>query len=133
MLPRDRALFWNLLGMRAVLAARASSSAACARHAKRRAPALPVSRTRAASSGGGGGPGTSGAHARGAAEGGFWGDNASLGAGFLAVAIGAVGLSYASVPLYRVFCQATGYGGTCLLYTSPSPRDGLLSRMPSSA
>ena len=26
-----------------------------------------------------------------------------------------------------------GYGGTCLLYTSPSPRDGLLSRMPSSA
>ena len=26
-----------------------------------------------------------------------------------------------------------GYGDTCLLYTSPSPRDGLLSRMPSSA
>ena len=26
----------------------------------------------------------------------------------------------------------TGMGG-CLLYTSPSPRDGLLSRMPSSA
>ena len=24
-------------------------------------------------------------------------------------------------------------GRTCLLYTSPSPRDGLLSRMPSSA
>ena len=24
-------------------------------------------------------------------------------------------------------------GGACLLYTSPSPRDGLLSRMPSSA
>ena len=24
-------------------------------------------------------------------------------------------------------------GGICLLYTSPSPRDGLLSRMPSSA
>ena len=24
-------------------------------------------------------------------------------------------------------------GATCLLYTSPSPRDGLLSRMPSSA
>ena len=28
--------------------------------------------------------------------------------------------------------QYTRYG-TCLLYTSPSPRDGLLSRMPSSA
>ena len=26
-----------------------------------------------------------------------------------------------------------GAGKTCLLYTSPSPRDGLLSRMPSSA
>ena len=26
-----------------------------------------------------------------------------------------------------------GSGPTCLLYTSPSPRDGLLSRMPSSA
>ena len=25
------------------------------------------------------------------------------------------------------------YNNTCLLYTSPSPRDGLLSRMPSSA
>ena len=25
------------------------------------------------------------------------------------------------------------YHGICLLYTSPSPRDGLLSRMPSSA
>ena len=31
--------------------------------------------------------------------------------------------------------SATWYrqGNTCLLYTSPSPRDGLLSRMPSSA
>ena len=26
-----------------------------------------------------------------------------------------------------------GHTDTCLLYTSPSPRDGLLSRMPSSA
>ena len=28
-------------------------------------------------------------------------------------------------------CNGQEYG--CLLYTSPSPRDGLLSRMPSSA
>ena len=28
---------------------------------------------------------------------------------------------------------ASGWPQTCLLYTSPSPRDGLLSRMPSSA
>ena len=34
------------------------------------------------------------------------------------------------------FCDApagSGLGSSCLLYTSPSPRDGLLSRMPSSA
>ena len=35
---------------------------------------------------------------------------------------------------YRVEIQATAaIAATCLLYTSPSPRDGLLSRMPSSA
>jgi cytochrome c oxidase assembly protein subunit 11 len=28
------------------------------------------------------------------------------------VVVGMVGLSFASVPLYRLFCQATGYGGT---------------------
>jgi len=28
------------------------------------------------------------------------------------VAAGMVGLSFASVPLYRLFCQATGFGGT---------------------
>ena len=28
------------------------------------------------------------------------------------VAVGMVGLAYASVPLYRMFCQATGFGGT---------------------
>jgi len=27
-------------------------------------------------------------------------------------AIGTIGLSYAAVPLYRVFCQSTGFGGT---------------------
>ena len=34
------------------------------------------------------------------------------------------------------YCSASimlSRGGVCLLYTSPSPRDGLLSRMPSSA
>jgi cytochrome c oxidase assembly protein subunit 11 len=29
-----------------------------------------------------------------------------------ALVVGMVGLSFASVPLYRLFCQATGYGGT---------------------
>ena len=31
------------------------------------------------------------------------------------------------------FVRQKAVGDTCLLYTSPSPRDGLLSRMPSSA
>lgn len=30
----------------------------------------------------------------------------------LSVAVGTLGLSYASVPLYKVFCQQTGFGGT---------------------
>ena len=29
-----------------------------------------------------------------------------------AVVIGALGATYASVPLYKIFCQATGFGGT---------------------
>lgn len=29
-----------------------------------------------------------------------------------AVVLGMIGLSYASVPLYRIFCQMTGFGGT---------------------
>ena len=33
----------------------------------------------------------------------------------------------------RLFKEVHGLGFICLLYTSPSPRDGLLSRMPSSA
>ena len=32
-----------------------------------------------------------------------------------------------------VFCNVDNENSICLLYTSPSPRDGLLSRMPSSA
>jgi cytochrome c oxidase assembly protein subunit 11 len=35
----------------------------------------------------------------------------------LATAFGVLGFSYASVPLYKVFCQATGYGGTTQLAT----------------
>ncbi len=31
---------------------------------------------------------------------------------FVAVAMGMVGLSFAAIPLYRMFCAATGYAGT---------------------
>lgn len=30
----------------------------------------------------------------------------------IAIAITVTGLAYAAVPLYRIFCQASGYGGT---------------------
>ena len=39
-----------------------------------------------------------------------------------------------AAPNLKVISQmAVGLDNVCLLYTSPSPRDGLLSRMPSSA
>ena len=38
--------------------------------------------------------------------------NTRLGIGLAAAIVAMVGLSYASVPLYRLFCQITGYGGT---------------------
>ena len=38
--------------------------------------------------------------------------NAATVALLAAVVLGMVGLSFASVPLYRLFCQATGFGGT---------------------
>ena len=43
---------------------------------------------------------------------------------------GSVGASGDLAPLSHIGCALIG---DCLLYTSPSPRDGLLSRMPSSA
>ena len=52
---------------------------------------------------------------------------------------GQVFLGHVADPYDRVVWVGVGIGiptalcGACLLYTSPSPRDGLLSRMPSSA
>merc|ERR1712087_194059 len=51
-------------------------------------------------------------------------DNASLGATMLGIAVAAVGLSYASVPLYRIFCQATGFGGTVKTHKGVSGEEG---------
>ena len=39
-----------------------------------------------------------------------------------AVAIGMVGMAYASVPLYRLFCQVTGFDGTPRIATKPSDK-----------
>jgi len=38
--------------------------------------------------------------------------NAKVGAIVAGVALGMVGMAYAAVPLYELFCQVTGYGGT---------------------
>lgn len=38
--------------------------------------------------------------------------NRKVGLMALSIALAMLGLGYASVPLYRIFCQVTGYGGT---------------------
>ncbi len=40
----------------------------------------------------------------------------------VAVVLGMVGLTAASVPLYRLFCQVTGYGGTTQTATTAPPQ-----------
>ena len=54
---------------------------------------------------------------------------------FLKMALFVVALSLILLSLLGTVAHATGLvdDTICLLYTSPSPRDGLLSRMPSSA
>ena len=44
-----------------------------------------------------------------------------------------IGGKRADIPPVRASFEQSAPEKTCLLYTSPSPRDGLLSRMPSSA
>lgn len=38
--------------------------------------------------------------------------NRRIGIAMLLMAFGMVGMSFAAVPLYQIFCQVTGYGGT---------------------
>lgn len=38
--------------------------------------------------------------------------NKRLGLYFFSIVVAVTGVCYASVPLYKVFCQATGFGGT---------------------
>jgi cytochrome c oxidase assembly protein subunit 11 len=42
----------------------------------------------------------------------------------LAVALGTLGMSYAAVPLYRMFCQATGFGGTVKRHAGSGEEEG---------
>lgn len=50
--------------------------------------------------------------------------NARTGLVLAGVAVGMVGLAFASVPLYRLFCQVTGFGGTPQIATA-APQDVL--------
>ena len=51
--------------------------------------------------------------------------------------LGVVNFAHGALFMFGAFCAVSLEKvltiSTCLLYTSPSPRDGLLSRMPSSA
>jgi cytochrome c oxidase assembly protein subunit 11 len=47
--------------------------------------------------------------------------NALFAAAFTTVAIGMVGMSFAAIPLYRLFCSATGYGGTPKIGPAAAP------------
>ena len=38
--------------------------------------------------------------------------NRRIGIGLLVFVAGMVGVAYAAVPLYQIFCKVTGYGGT---------------------
>lgn len=48
--------------------------------------------------------------------------NKMIGVLFACVAVGMVGAAYAAVPLYRIFCQATGYNGTTQRASGPAER-----------
>ena len=47
--------------------------------------------------------------------------NSIVGITLAAIVVGMVGMSFAAVPLYRAFCQATGYGGTPKIGPAASP------------
>src|SRR3954468_4604203 len=48
-------------------------------------------------------------------------NNRSIGIALAAVAVAMVGVSFAAIPLYRVFCAATGYAGTPQIGASVAP------------
>jgi cytochrome c oxidase assembly protein subunit 11 len=47
--------------------------------------------------------------------------NAIVGSAVVATIIGMVGMSFAAIPLYRLFCSATGYGGTPSIGLAAAP------------
>ena len=53
--------------------------------------------------------------------------NGAVAGALAAVVLGMVGLSFAAVPLYRLFCAATGFGGTPKIGLAASPGVGARS------
>jgi cytochrome c oxidase assembly protein subunit 11 len=47
--------------------------------------------------------------------------NSVFAAAFVSVALGMVGLSFAAIPLYKLFCSVTGYGGTPKIGQAAAP------------
>ncbi|HXT78340.1 MAG TPA: cytochrome c oxidase assembly protein [Acetobacteraceae bacterium] len=47
--------------------------------------------------------------------------NTALGITLASVAVGMVGMSFAAIPLYRLFCAVTGYGGTPQIGPATAP------------
>lgn len=52
------------------------------------------------------------------------GRHRALGYALALLAVGMVGAAYAAVPLYNLFCRATGYGGTTRVASGPAPAIG---------
>ena len=52
------------------------------------------------------------------------GRNLRTGLALSVVVVGMIGLSFAAVPLYRLFCQVTGYGGTTQVAESAPEKAG---------
>jgi cytochrome c oxidase assembly protein subunit 11 len=51
-------------------------------------------------------------------------NHARTGLAVACVGVGMLGLAFASVPLYRIFCQVTGFGGTPMLASSAPAQAG---------
>lgn len=49
--------------------------------------------------------------------------NSRLGSVLLAISAGMVGMAYAAVPLYQIFCQITGYGGTTQAFAAEAAEE----------
>ncbi|HEY8190804.1 MAG TPA: cytochrome c oxidase assembly protein [Alphaproteobacteria bacterium] len=54
--------------------------------------------------------------------------NRSIGLTIMVVVVGMVALSYASVPLYNLFCRVTGFGGTTQTAKQAPPESAILDR-----